>query len=87
MPGVEIAGVREEAEDVNQPSIGRVQQQSQASIEWAGKIASDAELRQRSIARSTALKKGSRTFHEEHGSGTIVAVDDVGGGGEGGEAG
>ena len=79
MPGVEIVGVREEAGDVNQPSIGRVQQQSQASIEWAGKIASDAELRQRSIARSTALKKGSRTFHEEHGSGTIVAVDDVAG--------
>ena len=79
MPGVEIVGVREEAEDLNQPSIGRVQQQSQASIEWAGKIASDAELRQRSIARSTALKKGSRTFHEEHGSWTIVAVDDVAG--------
>ena len=30
-------------------------------------------------SKLTALKKGSRTFHEEHGSGTIVAVDDVAG--------
>ena len=75
---VEIVGAREEAEDVKTSST-RVQQKSQASVEWAGKIASDAELRQRSLARSAALKKGSRTYHEEHGSGTIVAVDDVAG--------
>ena len=75
---VEIVGAREEAEDVKTSST-RVQQKSQASVEWAGKIASDAGLRQRSLARSAALKKGSRTYHEEHGSGTIVAVDDVAG--------
>ena len=50
---VEIVGAREEAEDVKTSST-RVQQKSQASVEWAGKIASDAELRQRSLARSAA---------------------------------
>jgi hypothetical protein len=78
-----IVGAREEAEDVaedvNESPIGRVQQKSLASIEWADRIAADAQLRQRSLARSAALKKGSRTYHEEHGSGTIVAVDDVAG--------
>ena len=52
---VEIVGAREEAEDVKTSST-RVQQKSQASVEWAGKIASDAELRQRGEALSRKLR-------------------------------